>query len=731
MKPIKLLKTLLFILPLSLTKLIACGGGGWYPTYIKNQTFNFLEPVLIDLKEDNPLYSLALSSRVYGYIDRVDYFKEKNHKLNIAEWQEYLQNKVTKKELETLFYDRENNLKERYAKLSAKVDNSAFKTYINFVSEQEKFVSKYDQEETTHPKILLKKGLAHLKNTPDNFLKLRYLFLSMRLAHYSGNYKKALDLYAQHYPEVKDVNSIVHEWIDALRAGALQHLGKDIESNLLYGEIFKNNKTNAHLGYYDFKIKNDTQWKNLMAKAKTADDKALFYFLRAVKWDGVPLLEHREMAKLAPKSIWFDRLSYMIMQEFQNTHYSYEQFIDKEDKYTQTNHQSYLEKKAFFMETLSSLKNPSFFSLYSKLYLDVLEQKNKENISTQIKQLSKMANAKEKKFVEMIAYLNGVQNIKEVKQGKNKVLFAELNKLLKEAPASKRESILGYTALHMEQLYPKKSAERLFSKLCSEVKGAYGCWGVESNIDTLRAKEFEHYVEKKERSGYEKEVFRLIMSSLAKNDVARFLTTLYTKDGNFKKANHYLSQVPKLNRKTKFNPFNVSLSGNNRKVKGKGYEQHKFVKTMFKIEQTLEKNPSSAMDHYLYANGLYNSSWFGNFPMAGSVDRSVTGFSNDEALHILENFKPIEKEYQLAEKYAKNPEFKAKIAYQTLKVKQNRFILHQLLETDLYSVGWFKPKTLVNSKEFSQAIETYKDTYGNTKYGKEIIKKCANFRYFR
>ena len=192
-----------------------------------------------------------------------------------------------------------------------------------------------------------------------------------------------------------------------------------------------------------------------------------------------------------------------------------------------------------------------------------------------------------------------------------------------------------------------------------------------------------------------------------------------------------MKQVPELNRDTKFNPFNVSLSGNNRKVKGKGYGQRKFVETMLKIEQAIKKNPTSAMEHYLYANGLYNSSWFGNFANAGSVDRSVTSFSLAEAQHILKNFDKIEQEYRLAEKYATKPEFKAKIAYQLLKIKYNRFIIEHEAESYGVYVAYFEPKELTKSQTFTTAINDYKKQYGRTKYGKEIIKKCVTFRYFR
>ena len=509
----------------------------------------------------------------------------------------------------------------------------------------------------------------------------------------------------------------------------MQHLGKDVESNLLYGKILKNNKTNPYLGYYDFKIENDKQWNNLLAQTKTVDDKALFYFLRALKWEGVPLMEHRELSKIAPDSVWFKRLSYMILQDFQSK-YVDEESVDKSNKYERTNYQSYLEKRAYFLETLSQLQKPKFFSLYAQLFMNIKEREHLNQFNKKFKDLDALATSKQKIFVDMLKYANDVRAVTTTKKGENRALFSHLTRVLKEAPPEKREDIFAYTAYFMAKMYPKNSVEELFSKYCSILPSNEYSY-VAKDMDILEADDFERYVEKRDRDIYEKKVFNVIMKSLEKNDVAKFLTILYTKDGDFEKANHYMKQIPKLNRQTKFNPFNISLSGNNRKVKGKGYGQRKFVKTMLKIEQSIKKNPTSSMEHYLYANGLYNSSWFGNFPNVGSVDRSVSSFSVAEGQHILKNFDKIEKEYRLAEKYAKKPEFKAKIAYQLLKIEYNRFLIAHEAEDDRVYVAYFDPQELQKSKKFTKAIHDYKEQYGKTRYGKEIIKKCATFSYFK
>jgi hypothetical protein len=343
----QLIKKLLILTTLSLSTLIACGPGSFESYFSKENYYNFLDASLVGVKEANPLYALTSYGKVRTYDIRVEYYDVIKRELNVKEWHAYLKGKLTLKEIDDLLYEDKSALMK-------KVDNAAFKQYWNFMG------------------VL---NLKTIEQEKEPFLKLRYLFLNMREAHYSGKYQKTLDIYAKYNASVSKVKSIVHEWIDALRAGAMQHLGQDVDSNLLYAKVLEH-KTNAYLGYYDFKVDNDGQWNALLAKAKTADEKAKLYFLRALKWEGSPLLEHEAIANIAPKSIWFERLTYMIMQDFQEEAYAYATTGNKNEKYTKEARKVYLLKEKRFLKTLNALSEPSFFSLYSETYLSFLREGN-------------------------------------------------------------------------------------------------------------------------------------------------------------------------------------------------------------------------------------------------------------------------------------------------------------------------------------------------------------------
>ena len=707
--------------------LLSCGPS-FGSIFAKKNYYNFLDASLVGVDEDNPLYALAQNPS--SYYNRVDYFDKQKEKLNIEEWKSFFQNKLTSKQLKQLFYSGEDFIKEYELNYKLLIKNPAFNTYIYFLDRQKQNAFAEDTNKQNN-KALSQEAMEYFSTEKSDFLKLRYLFLAMRLEHYAGNYQETLNLYKTYHPALENVHSIVGEWIDALRAGALQHLGKRIQANLLYGQILKNNKTNAHLGYYDFKIKNNPEWQELFSKLKTPQDKALFYFMRSLKWEGSPIMEHREIAHIAPNSIWFDRLSYMLMQDFQEQWYAYETNSNKKSKYAQANLKSLEQKSQYFLETLKQLKKPSFFSFYSKAYLGILEHHSLH--LEELKHLESIAsNPKEKNLVAVLGYLDESNHVAKTTQER---LYSHLKKLYPKVNPSLQEALFSYTALKSIALYPQMSAERFYSKLEADSSGLSSYY---SSIDHVSANYYEAFVEKKNRSFYENKIFKKTMSSMRKGSVAEILALLSMRDGHFQKAQKYLGQVPKLDRETPYNPFNVSLSGNNRKIKStKSYKQRKLLQILLKIEENLKKNPHSAMDHFLYATGRYNTTWFGNFPTSSATYRNTSHISKDESLVIEKNLNEIEEEYILALKYAKKSNFKAKIAYQILKVKFAKMNLNEIQKEGYFYMPSFgtgydedeMKKLILKSKDFSEAVEAYEETYSNTSYGQEIIRNCVTFRY--
>lgn len=709
------------------TKLSACAGTV-QEMYLKNQYYNFIDPDMVNLPRDNPLYKLAGTAAAHDA--RFKYFEKKKKQANIKAWQGYFHNTLSFKNIEALFY-KENAIAQSAKQYKNSSEFPQFGKYLNFLNLQNKFAQNL---EVNNSKKIIQKGISLFNEENQPFLKERYLYLLMRLYHHSGEYQKLLDIYANNVLIVNP-QSVVKEWIDTLRAGAYQHLKQSTKANQLYAQIFATHTSDAQYGFYDFKINNDEAWQALLKSTTDKETQALYYFLRAMKWENEPLHELEKIVALAPNSIWRERLTYMIMQDLQNQRYSIMIDAKKHNKHAKAKIKSYKLQKKLFLKILSKLKKQTFFTLYSKLYLNILDYHSLQY--KEVIQLRRLANPKQKPFVPLLRYIYGLHQLSSDSIQEQDALYQQLKPLFPKFSAIKQQSILRYTALQISKVDEEDTIEQKLNKLFAR-NNSYRA-SILTALNNVNATKFQTYIEKEKRSFFGDKVFKKTMSKLEKGDVAKILATLYLQQNDFKQAKFYLRQIPQKNVYTPYNPFNVSINTSNRSISKKSYSQTTFVETMLRLERALVKKPTSAIDHFLYANGFYNKSWFGNFPMSSVLYRSIS-LTKDQKVPQTANLDLAKKHYELALKYTEDEQFKAKIAYQLLKIEFNLAISdtenyrENILAMPHFGARNNGTKNLIQllkaSKDFTEALKDFKSDYGHTKYGGEVIKKCITFRYF-
>jgi hypothetical protein len=723
----KLLFGLLLLLTLSTSKILACTAS-YQQMYIKDEYYNFIDPSMVSLNPNNPLYTLANSELAHQ--ERFDYFSKKRQEANIKAWGTYFQGELSEKEIHTIFYKKDSiKTHAKFYENSSKYPN--FAKYINFLHLQNKIAQNHSQKDSQK---IIDQGLKLFYEEEQPFLKERYLYLLMRLYHHTGQYYNVEEIYVNNVLTVNP-KGIVTEWIDALRAGAFQHRKQAVKANQLYGKIFQYHKTNAHYGYYDFKINHDQEWNTLLKSTENNQTKAVYHFLRALKWEGEALYELEAIAKIAPNSIWFERLAYMILQELQHKRYDIMVYSGKKGKEFKSKVKNYKLKKEYYLKIINSLKSHTFFTLYSKLYLNVLEYNSLKR--KELVQLASLANHKQKPYADLLNYIYGLHQLSTNSASEQFILYTQLKPLLPKFSESKQASILRYTALQLSTLNGQNTIEQTINKLFAENKDYRST--ILKALNHADAEKFQAYIEHQKRAFFEEKIFKETMKSLHKGDVAKILATLYLQEDNFSQAQLYLRQVPQENVYNHYNPFNTTISANNRSPGQTNYSQRKFVETMLRLESVLEKNPTSARDHFLYANGLYNKSWFGNFPMSSVLHRSPT-LLKGKALPKTTNLSKAQQQYELALQYATKEEFRAKIAYQLLKIKfHNTLSNTQNYNHNLSIMPHFTRENngtsqvihlLQNSKDFTEAIKDFRADYEHTKFAQEVIEKCITFRYF-
>jgi len=129
---------------------------------------------------------------------------------------------------------------------------------------------------------LIDEGLQRFKDTDSHFIKLRYAYQMIRLAHYARDWAYTVDLYNYLLPKVdRKKKSIIDYWILGHLAGALQKQGKYPEAAYFYSLIFRDCASKRTQAFRSFRIRNDDDWNKTLALCQTNAQKSTLYVLRA------------------------------------------------------------------------------------------------------------------------------------------------------------------------------------------------------------------------------------------------------------------------------------------------------------------------------------------------------------------------------------------------------------------------------------------------------------------
>lgn len=129
--------------------------------------------------------------------------------------------------------------------------------------------------------------------TESHFLKLRYAYQAIRMAHYLKDYQLTLDLCDYYLPKIDNDPSIIEYWIMGHKAGALQAMGRIPESAYLYSRVFDRSAGKRESAFRSFRINTDEEWRSCLLMCRDNHERATLYALRA-HGDNARLLEEME-----------------------------------------------------------------------------------------------------------------------------------------------------------------------------------------------------------------------------------------------------------------------------------------------------------------------------------------------------------------------------------------------------------------------------------------------------
>ena len=245
---------------------------------------------------------------------------------NVKEWQKYFNDAATQKEIEDVIYhSNESDYELLVAFLDGKSvvlrdtwQNNAlinyWKTHKNdpaikylwFAKNVEPLVDNGDWWSPPERDTLTMKGLkieaikAFIKSK-EPYIKLRYLYQSMRLAHYSGAYQECIDLYDQNEKLFVD-ESLMKYWCLSLKAGAYWRMSKFAESSYYNSIVFDKCPSRRLYAERDFWIDNERTWQTCLAMCKNDHEKNMLWLLTGINQNNSAMPALNEMLRIDPSS---------------------------------------------------------------------------------------------------------------------------------------------------------------------------------------------------------------------------------------------------------------------------------------------------------------------------------------------------------------------------------------------------------------------------------------------
>jgi hypothetical protein len=165
---------------------------------------------------------------------------------------------------------------------------------------------------------LVQEGLGRFKDTESHFLRLRYAYQIVRLAHYAGDWQYTVDLYNYLIPKVdRRRPSIVYYWMLGHLAGALQRLGKYPEAAWRYSIVFRNCASKRAQAYRSFRIRNDQDWAQTLRLCESDAEKSTLFLMRAGGSHVEAVGDMQEVYALDPTNPQLDLLLVSDVQELE------------------------------------------------------------------------------------------------------------------------------------------------------------------------------------------------------------------------------------------------------------------------------------------------------------------------------------------------------------------------------------------------------------------------------
>ena len=283
------------LIPSKISK--GCGSGNF-----GFKGYSFINPGIIS--QEAPF--LGYFSRFGDFYQTFEQAAEVQEKSNVEEWQDIFCGIPSIADIEEVIYKANtaelmqvlDATEDEYKPLKGALSGNSFAKhlknnqcthtveYIIFAKRCEPHVIRQDAwnpepKDFEQMQYLINVGKKAFKKTKSNYIKLRYAYQLIRMAHYMNDYQQTVELYDDLLPKTDKIESILNYWIEGHRAGALKKLGKKVEAAYLFSKIFQYAPSKRESAFRSFHVETDEEWEACLLMCQTDGERAMLYALRA------------------------------------------------------------------------------------------------------------------------------------------------------------------------------------------------------------------------------------------------------------------------------------------------------------------------------------------------------------------------------------------------------------------------------------------------------------------
>jgi hypothetical protein len=622
--------------------------------------------------------------------------------------------------------------------------------YLIFAKECEPFVLSNDawekpKTDAARMNELIAEGTKAFKRTKSNWLRLRYAYQIVRLAHYKGDYEGAIKLYNYLVPKYDRRESIINLWLLGHKAGALMRLGRNVEASYLYTLIFKSSPSKRESAYRSFRIKTDAQWEQCLDLCQSDEERATLYVMRAMNPKSLSLADMRKVYDLHPQSLDLEPILIREVRKIENDFLGHTFRRDRVDEpvfYTKarTERGKYLlELKKFVLDGANEGKvaHPELWKV-AYAYLEYLsgDLYSARRLFNDLE--GNLADKALEEQVQIMQKVIDIHGFKEMK-GPQEEKMAEILNSLHEDPYQKYKDFTDFALDRLYELYqlegrPGKAFRCRYplSKLYLDPKL--------NEVNDLLA-----IFEGLGANDLERQLTTNEAGESIKEDLLDMRGTVYMQEGKYGEALRTFNEIPRnLRDKYQLNPFYerfndcVHCQPPADDTTAVFLNKYQIAEKLLDYDYKSKADPENGAEaFYWLGTALYNMSYFGNSWNAIDFYRSGASWNalqragedgtyrspsgNREFFDCSKALKAFEKCRELAT----NPELAARATFMAAKCERNIYY-----ESKIYNRQAYKQNGYLPPPQYTQYFAVLHGQFQNTDFYKAIVKECKYFNYY-